>query len=290
MNINFWLNGVNRHAEIQPDTLLIDFLREQGCFSVKRGCETANCGLCTVLMDGRPVLSCSTLAARIEGKKIVTLEGMQREAQEFGSFLANEGAEQCGFCNPGFIMNVFAMLSEIKEPTEEQIKEYLAGNLCRCSGFVSQTASILKYVNQPVRKTDAMSLVTGKPVYTDDLAPKDCLIVKVLRSPHANAWVEDIKTGTAEKVAGIVCILTYKDVPKKRFTLAGQTAPEMSPDDRLILDRHVRFVGDAVAIVAGETEEAVDKALKRIRVDYRVEIFIRRKTIRSWFIRRRTGN
>ena len=129
----------------------------------------------------------------------------------------------------------------------------------------------MKYVNQPVRKTDAMSLVTGKPVYTDDLAPKDCLIVKVLRSPHANAWVEDIKTGTAEKVAGIVCILTYKDVPKKRFTLAGQTAPEMSPDDRLILDRHVRFVGDAVAIVAGETEEAVDKALKRIRVDYRVE-------------------
>ena len=155
MNINFWLNGVNRHAEIQPDTLLIDFLREQGCFSVKRGCETANCCLCTVLMDGRPVLSCSTLAARIEGKKIVTLEGMQREAQEFGSFLANEGAEQCGFCNPGFIMNVFAMLSEIKEPTEEQIKEYLAGNLCRCSGFVSQTASILKFLKYKKAQEEA---------------------------------------------------------------------------------------------------------------------------------------
>nr|WP_296157987.1 molybdopterin cofactor-binding domain-containing protein [uncultured Blautia sp.] len=129
----------------------------------------------------------------------------------------------------------------------------------------------MKYVNQPVRKTDAMALVTGKPVYTDDLAPADCLIVKILRSPHANAWVEDIKTGTAEKVAGIACILTYKDVPQKRFTLAGQTSPEMSPDDRLILDRHVRFVGDAVAIIAGETEEAVDKAMKRIRVEYRVE-------------------
>ena len=129
----------------------------------------------------------------------------------------------------------------------------------------------MKCVNQPVRKTDAMSLVTGKPVYTDDLAPKDCLIVKALRSPHANAWVEDIKTGNAEKVAGIACILTYKDVPQKRFTLAGQTAPEMSPDDRLIIDRHVRFVGDVVALVAGETEEAVDKALKRIRVNYRVE-------------------
>lgn len=155
MNINFWLNGVNRHAEIYPDTLLIDFLREQGCFSVKRGCETANCGLCTVLMDGRPVLSCSTLAARIEGKKIVTLEGMQREAQEFGSFLANEGAEQCGFCNPGFIMNVFAMFAEIKDPTEEQIKEYLAGNLCRCSGFVSQTKSILKFLKYKKAQEEA---------------------------------------------------------------------------------------------------------------------------------------
>ena len=120
----------------------------------------------------------------------------------------------------------------------------------------------MSYVNKSLQKKDAMALVTGKPVYTDDLAPKDCLIVKILRSPHANAWVEEIKTGNAEKLAGIACVLTYKDVPQKRFTLAGQTAPEMSPDDRLILDRHVRFIGDAVAIVAGETEDAVDKALK----------------------------
>ena len=145
MNINFWLNGVNRHAEIQPDTLLIDFLREQGCFSVKRGCETANCGLCTVLVNDKPMLSCSVLAARIDGKKVTTMEGLQAEAEEFGTFLANEGAEQCGFCNPGFIMNVLAMTKELEDPTEEEIKEYLAGNLCRCSGFVGQTRSILKY-------------------------------------------------------------------------------------------------------------------------------------------------
>ena len=93
MNISFWLNGVHRQDEVEADTLLIDFLRERGCHSVKRGCETANCGLCTVLMDDKAILSCSMLAARIDGKKIVTLEGMQREAQEFGSFLANEGAE-----------------------------------------------------------------------------------------------------------------------------------------------------------------------------------------------------
>lgn len=129
----------------------------------------------------------------------------------------------------------------------------------------------MKYVSKPIRKTDAMALVTGKPVYTNDLAPKDCLIVKVLRSPHANAWVEEIKTGTARQVSGIVAVYTYKDVPQKRFTLAGQTYPELSPYDRLILDRHLRFVGDAVAIVAGENEASVDKALKRIKVKYKVE-------------------
>lgn len=129
----------------------------------------------------------------------------------------------------------------------------------------------MKYVNMPVPKTDAMSLVTGKPVYTDDLAPSDCLIVKLLRSPHANAWVEEIKTDAAKKIEGIECVLTYEDVSHKRFTLAGQTALEISPWDRYIIDKHVRFVGDTVAIVAGETEEAVDKALKRIKVKYRVE-------------------
>ena len=146
MKMDFWLNNVHREAEVQPDTLLLDLLRQMGCFSVKRGCETANCGLCTVLLEGRPVLSCSMLALRIQGKKVVTLEGMEEEAQEFGAFLAGEGAEQCGFCNPGFIMNVFAMLKELQDPDEEQIREYLAGNLCRCSGFVGQTRSILKYL------------------------------------------------------------------------------------------------------------------------------------------------
>ena len=155
MNIKFWLNGIQRQEEVDPGMLLIDFLREKGCYSVKRGCETANCGLCTVLMDEKPILSCSMLAVRIDGKKIVTLEGLQKEAEEFGTFLANEGAEQCGFCNPGFIMKVIARIRELEEPDEEQIKEYLAGNLCRCSGFVSQTASILKYLNYKKTQEEA---------------------------------------------------------------------------------------------------------------------------------------
>ncbi len=127
-----------------------------------------------------------------------------------------------------------------------------------------------KNVSRPVRKKDAMALVTGKPVYTDDLAPADCLVVKLLRSPHAHALIEDIDISAAMKVPGIEAVFTYKDVPNERFSIAGQTYPEASPYDRLILDRRVRFVDDAVAIVAGENEKAVDKALKLIKVKYDV--------------------
>ena len=128
----------------------------------------------------------------------------------------------------------------------------------------------MKYVNKPVMKSDAMALVTGKPVYLNDIAPKDCLIVKVLRSPHANALIEDINLKIAAKVPGIEAIYTYKDVSQKRFTMAGQTYPEPSPYDRLILDKHLRYVGDPVAIVAGIDEASVDKALKMIKVKYQV--------------------
>ena len=146
MNITFWLNGVKRQAEVRPDELLLDFLRKNSCYSVKRGCETANCGLCTVLMDERPVLSCSMLAARADGKQIVTLEGMQEEAKEFGAFMANEGAEQCGFCNPGFVMNALALFRENPYPDEEEIKEFLSGNLCRCSGYEGQLRGIMNFL------------------------------------------------------------------------------------------------------------------------------------------------
>ena len=154
MVVTITLNGKKVEALVKPDTLLIDFVRDHGCYSVKRGCETSNCGLCTVFVNDKPVLSCSMLAARADGKKIVTLEGMQDEAKEFGAFMANEGSEQCGFCNPGFIMNVFAMLQELEDPTEDEIREYLSGNLCRCSGFVGQTRSILKFLDYKKRQEE----------------------------------------------------------------------------------------------------------------------------------------
>ena len=138
MKISLMLNGTKIEREIAPDLLLIDLVREEGCYSVKRGCETSGCGLCTVFLDEKPVLSCSELAARADGHTVTTLEGLQKEAEEFGAFIADQGAEQCGFCNPGMIMNAIALFRENPDPTEEEMKEYLAGNLCRCSGYEGQ--------------------------------------------------------------------------------------------------------------------------------------------------------
>ena len=146
MQINMILNGKRIQAQAEPDELLIDFVRKQGCLSVKRGCETSNCGLCTVFLEDKPVLSCSVLALRAEGKRVVTLEGLQEEAAQFGAFIADQGAEQCGFCNPGFVMNALALFQENPEPDEAEIREYLAGNLCRCSGYEGQLRGIQAYL------------------------------------------------------------------------------------------------------------------------------------------------
>lgn len=150
MQVQIKVNGKLIKDDVSCDLLLIDFLRNHGCYSVKRGCETSNCGLCTVWMDEKPVLSCSILAVRADNHSIMTLEGLQEEAKVFADFMANEGAEQCGFCSPGLIMNVLAMEKELKNPSEEEIKNYLAGNLCRCTGYMAQMRAITKYLNRGV--------------------------------------------------------------------------------------------------------------------------------------------
>ena len=156
MQITLTLNGVKVTEDVAADMLLIDFVRAHGCKSVKRGCETSNCGLCTVFLDEKPVLSCSVLAARAGGHTITTLEGLQGEAAEFGAFIADQGAEQCGFCNPGFMMNAIALFREKQDPTDEEIKEYLAGNLCRCSGYEGQLRGIRAYLDwKKQREEDA---------------------------------------------------------------------------------------------------------------------------------------
>ena len=147
MEMKLTLNNKLITADVAADSLLIDFLRDHGCYSVKRGCETANCGLCTVLMDGTPILSCSMLTLRANGHQIQTLEGLQEEAQEFIGFIADQGADQCGFCNPGFVMNTIALLRENPDPTDDEIRAFLSGNLCRCSGYEGQLRGIRNFLN-----------------------------------------------------------------------------------------------------------------------------------------------
>lgn len=147
MEVKLTLNGKQISDFIEPDMLLIDFVRKHGCFSVKRGCETANCGLCTVLMDDKPILSCSMLTARAAGHSIKTLEGLQDEASAFIGFIAEQGADQCGFCNPGFVMNTIALLRENPDPTDDEIRAFLSGNLCRCTGYEGQLRGIRKFLD-----------------------------------------------------------------------------------------------------------------------------------------------
>ena len=154
MLVNIILNGKKLSREIAPDMTLYDFVRDNGCYSVKCGCETSNCGLCTVFLNNKPVLSWSVLAARADGCRVDTLEGLQNEAREFVTFIADEGAEQCGFCNPGFVMNTIALLRENPYPNEDEIKEYLSGNLCRCSGYEGQLRGILKFLEYKKGKED----------------------------------------------------------------------------------------------------------------------------------------
>ena len=148
MTAEFKLNGKKVSVAFEADDSLFTVLRGLGMYSVKCGCETTNCGLCTVHMDGKAVLSCSVPAARCAGHEIVTLEGLKAEAEQLGRCLADEGAEQCGYCSPGMMMNVFALAKENPDATEEEIDAYLAGNLCRCSGYVSQRRAIRRYLDQ----------------------------------------------------------------------------------------------------------------------------------------------
>ena len=147
MELTLTLNGKKITETINPDQTLFDFLREHDCLSVKCGCETSNCGLCTVFFDETPILSCSMLAARAEGHKVTTLEGLQEEAKEFIGFIADQGAEQCGFCNPGFVMNTIALLRENPNPCDDEIRQFLSGNLCRCSGYEGQLRGIRAFLD-----------------------------------------------------------------------------------------------------------------------------------------------
>ena len=305
MEISFTLNGRPMTQDVQPDQTVFSWCRAHGIKSVKCGCETSNCGLCTVWLDGKPVLSCSVNMARVDGHELTTLEGTGPARELFAQCMAEEGAEQCGFCSPGLEMDVLALDRENPDATDAEIRRALSGNLCRCSGYTGQMRAIRRFlarhknahgalpprsfaaedqvrtaaagvtgvdrgthISAPAVKKDAYSLLAGKPAYVDDLAPADALIVRLVRSNQAHARVKAVDTAKALAIPGVVAVWGPADVPHNRFTLAGQSYLECSPYDTVILDDTVRYVGDEVAIVVAETEEAAAAGVKAVKVTY----------------------
>lgn len=149
--IKFNLNGVDVYWEVSPDEYFADTLRRNGILSIRVGCNETACGACTILLDDKPVLSCSLLAVRVDGKKVTTVEGIQEEAKLISDYFSDQGADQCGYCSTGFALIVYALKKEYKNPTDEQIRNYLVGNLCRCSGYQSQFIAVKKYLAKEER-------------------------------------------------------------------------------------------------------------------------------------------
>jgi len=146
MKTNITVNGTLRTFDVKPDEYLLDTLKENGYTSIRRGCDTTSCGVCTVLLDGKPVASCSYLTCRAEGREITTVEGIPEEASLIAALFGHEGADQCGYCNPSMALTLYAMKRELKKPTDDEIRSYLVGNLCRCSGYVAQHRAIRAYL------------------------------------------------------------------------------------------------------------------------------------------------
>lgn len=146
MEINLHINGIKKTIEVRADEYLVEALRRYGYISVKKACVTGSCGVCSILIDDKPTLSCSYLAVRANGKQITTIEGVQEEAKYLGGLLVDQGVDQCGYCSPGLILTVIGMKKEMDNPTEDKITHYLNGNLCRCTGYVGQLRGIMKYM------------------------------------------------------------------------------------------------------------------------------------------------
>ncbi len=330
MELELSINGVIKSLDVAPNESLLTMLRREGYVSVKQGCESGECGACTVLVDGLPRPGCVTLAAQVGGCSLSTVEGLgtAHKLHPLQEAFIDTGAIQCGFCTPGMLLSTSALLKRNASPSEEEVREALAGNLCRCTGYARPVQAVLRaaaimrgeqvaplsrsnvnasvqpwepgrsqqeiasgksttqhatgaattmiearptsVVGQPERRIDAVKLATGKAAFTADLELRDMLYARILTSPHAHAIIREIDATEARALPGVHAVLTYKDVPRVAYTSAGQAWPEPGPHDQYALDNRVRFVGDRVAVVAAETSELAEQALKLIKVDYEV--------------------
>ncbi len=329
LQIEFVLNSKTTCAEVTRARKLLDLLRELGMFSVKDGCSQGDCGVCTVLLDGKPVRSCMVRASDVNGHDVFTVEGLSQDGvlHPVQKAFMESGAIQCGYCTPAQILVAKALLDANPNPSEYEIREALSGDTCRCTGFVriidavkragamlrgeevppvthielelpEETRDIklpeayyrkdknrwplpplvftpasmsrTQFVGKPQLKVDAEKLAAGRPVYTNDVHIPGMLYGALLTSPHAHAIIKDIDASKARELPGVHAVLTYKDLPRIKYASGGQSYPQIPPYDQTSLDQKVRHVGDRVAVVAADTPEIAQQALRLIKVDYEV--------------------
>lgn len=338
MNIEFTLNGEPKRIECEPRETLMAALRRNGCWSVKHGCETGECGSCSVLLDDKLTPTCVLLAPQVQGRTVTTVEaidpGPGQPLHPLQHAFAETGAIQCGYCTPAMILAAKMLIEKEPHPTESQVRDVLNGVLCRCTGYVKPVQAVLRaaavmrgekvppidsapiagipiesvfgplrqsspdaggpetgptqtqtkvftfptidtqvtteVVGKPEIKVDAAKLAKGKPVFTDDFTLPGMLFAALLTSPHAHARIKNIDTARAKALPGVHAVLTYKDVARVIYASGGQTWPNPPPWDQVSLDSKVRHVGDRVAVVAAETQEIANEALKLIDVDYEI--------------------
>jgi CO/xanthine dehydrogenase Mo-binding subunit/aerobic-type carbon monoxide dehydrogenase small subunit (CoxS/CutS family) len=275
--MKFSLNGVVLEAAARPGQCLRTFLREQGMFGVKKGCDAGDCGACTVHVDGNPVHSCLFPAHRAEGRAVTTIEGLaEGEALHPAQrrFLDAQGY-QCGFCTAGMIMTAAAL----NQAQLAELPVALKGNLCRCTGYRSIADAVAGRAEvdaagvgcgESVAAPAGPALVRGTARFTFDVAIPGLLHMKLLRSPHAHARIVAIDKAAALAVPGVVAVFTYEDSPALKFSTARHENPADDGADTVVLDRVMRFAGQRAAAVVADSEAAAEEGCRRLVVDYEI--------------------
>ncbi|MBF0105361.1 MAG: molybdopterin-dependent oxidoreductase Mo/Fe-S-binding subunit [Deltaproteobacteria bacterium] len=296
MKIKFKLNGMMREWETAPGEKVLDFLKRHSVTSVRNGCDCqGSCGACTIVVNKKTVNACLLLTAQIDDKEVYTVDYLakNRQLSVVQQAFIDAGVVQCGYCSPAMILAVTDLLSRNPSPDERAVKDALSGIFCRCTGYqqfftavslaakrlvtpgyTCQTApefrEDLRVVGKVEPKVDGPRLVRGEKAYVEDMVESGSLYLKMLRSPHAHAYIKNIDTTDALNMPGVALVVTHKNCPDVYYNQAGQGFPEPSPYDRKLFGEKVRHVGDRVAAVVAETNEIAAEAVKKIRVEYEI--------------------